>query len=133
VTERFTRAVDQLGHESLDVRLGGIYALERITRDSERDRSTMLGSLEPIGAVVSRSAMTEQVPFSTQSYPRTGWVTGATSGPHSLRASGTTAVTSGPSTPQLSSFLRSAPQVLGPPRFALAWRRSPGSQSVVGR
>jgi Pentapeptide repeats (8 copies) len=41
VTERFTRAVDQLGHESLDVRLGGIYALERITGDSERDRSTI--------------------------------------------------------------------------------------------
>jgi hypothetical protein len=41
VTERFTRAVDQLGHQSIDVRLGGIYALERITRDSEEDRSTI--------------------------------------------------------------------------------------------
>jgi Pentapeptide repeats (8 copies) len=41
VTERFTRAIDQLGHESLDVRLGGIYGLERITRDSEKDRSTI--------------------------------------------------------------------------------------------
>jgi Pentapeptide repeats (8 copies) len=41
VTERFTRAIDQLGHESLDVRLGGIYALERITGDSEQDRSTI--------------------------------------------------------------------------------------------
>jgi hypothetical protein len=41
VTERFTRAIDHLGHESLDVRLGGIYALERITRDSEQDRSTI--------------------------------------------------------------------------------------------
>jgi Pentapeptide repeats (8 copies) len=41
VTERFTRAIDQLGHESLDVRLGGIYALERITLDSEEDRSTI--------------------------------------------------------------------------------------------
>ena len=41
VTERFTRAIDQLGRESLDVRLGGIYALERITRDSESDRSTI--------------------------------------------------------------------------------------------
>jgi Pentapeptide repeats (8 copies) len=41
VTERFTRAIDHLGHESLDVRLGGIYALERITLDSEEDRSTI--------------------------------------------------------------------------------------------
>jgi hypothetical protein len=38
LTERFTKAVDQLGSESLAVRLGGIYALQRIARDSEGDR-----------------------------------------------------------------------------------------------
>jgi uncharacterized protein YjbI with pentapeptide repeats len=38
VTERFTRAIDQLGHTELDVRLGGIYALERIANDSPNDR-----------------------------------------------------------------------------------------------
>jgi hypothetical protein len=37
VTERFTRAIDQLGNGNLDVRLGGIYALERIARDSPDD------------------------------------------------------------------------------------------------
>lgn len=38
ITERFTRAVDQLGNRcSIAVRLGGIYALERIARDSEKD------------------------------------------------------------------------------------------------
>ena len=38
ITERFTRAIDQLGDkERIEVRLGGIYALERIARDSERD------------------------------------------------------------------------------------------------
>ncbi len=37
ITERFTRAVEQLGSESLAIRLGGIYALERIARDSVRD------------------------------------------------------------------------------------------------
>jgi len=41
VTERFTRAIDQLGHDNLDVRLGGIYALERMALDSPRDRSTV--------------------------------------------------------------------------------------------
>jgi hypothetical protein len=41
VTERFTRAIDQLGHAQLDVRLGGIYALERIARDSPADRATI--------------------------------------------------------------------------------------------
>jgi hypothetical protein len=37
ITERFTRAVDQLGNASLDVRLGGIYALERLARESRND------------------------------------------------------------------------------------------------
>ena len=37
ITERFTRAIEQLGSDKLEVRLGGIYALERIARDSVRD------------------------------------------------------------------------------------------------
>jgi Pentapeptide repeats (8 copies) len=41
VTERFTRAVDQLGSEHLDIRLGGLYALERIARDSPGDRRSV--------------------------------------------------------------------------------------------
>jgi uncharacterized protein YjbI with pentapeptide repeats len=42
VTDRYTRAVEQLGNgEQLAVRLGGIYALERIHHDSERDRSAI--------------------------------------------------------------------------------------------
>ena len=43
ITERFTRAIDQLGGERLEIRLGGIYALERIAKDSpERDYSTVM-------------------------------------------------------------------------------------------
>jgi hypothetical protein len=42
VTERFTRAVDQLGSQAVDVRTGGIYALERIGRDSAADRATVV-------------------------------------------------------------------------------------------
>jgi ABC-type Fe3+ transport system permease subunit len=34
ITDRYTKAVDQLGSDHLDVRVGGIYALERIARDS---------------------------------------------------------------------------------------------------
>jgi uncharacterized protein YjbI with pentapeptide repeats len=41
ITERYTRAIDQLGHSEVDVRLGGIYALERIARDSPADKSTI--------------------------------------------------------------------------------------------
>src|SRR5215213_10062077 len=37
ITERFTRAIDQLGSEKLEIRLGGIYSLERIARESEED------------------------------------------------------------------------------------------------
>jgi hypothetical protein len=41
ITERFTRAVGQLGESTIDVRLGGIYALERIAIDSKADRRTI--------------------------------------------------------------------------------------------
>jgi hypothetical protein len=41
ITERFTRAVDQLGRAEVDVRIGGIYALERLTKDSPGDRAAI--------------------------------------------------------------------------------------------
>jgi hypothetical protein len=41
ITDRFTHAIDQLGSENLDVRIGGIYALERIAKNSPGDRSTI--------------------------------------------------------------------------------------------
>ena len=37
ITERFTRAVQQLGSDKIEVRIGGIYGLERIANDSVRD------------------------------------------------------------------------------------------------
>lgn len=37
ITDRYTRAVDQLGEVTLDVQLGGLYALERIAHDSLAD------------------------------------------------------------------------------------------------
>jgi uncharacterized protein YjbI with pentapeptide repeats len=42
ITERYTRAIDQLGNESIDVRLGGIYALERIARESREDYRSIM-------------------------------------------------------------------------------------------
>ena len=42
ITERFTRAVDQLGSDNVDVRIGGIYALERIAKNSAADRNPVL-------------------------------------------------------------------------------------------
>jgi hypothetical protein len=37
ITDRFTKAVDQLGSSQMRVRIGGIFALQRIASDSERD------------------------------------------------------------------------------------------------
>ena len=42
VTDRYTKAVEQLGSEKLDVRIGSIYALERVARDSPRDHPTVV-------------------------------------------------------------------------------------------
>jgi hypothetical protein len=42
VTDRYTKAIEQLGADNLDVRLGGIYALERIARDSAADHPTVV-------------------------------------------------------------------------------------------
>ena len=37
ITESFTKAIEHLGSDNLQVRLGGIYTLERISRESELD------------------------------------------------------------------------------------------------
>ena len=42
VTDRYTKAIDQLGGKKPDVRLGGIYALERVARDSARDHPAVM-------------------------------------------------------------------------------------------
>lgn len=54
-TERFTRAVDQLGNSSVDVRLGGIYALERLARESRYDHG-------PIVEILTAYAREHSVP-----------------------------------------------------------------------
>jgi Pentapeptide repeats (8 copies) len=41
VTDRYTKAIEQLGSNTIDVTIGGIYALERIARDSPRDHPTV--------------------------------------------------------------------------------------------
>jgi len=41
ITDRYTKAVENLGEDTVDVRLGGIYALQRIMEDSPRDHPTI--------------------------------------------------------------------------------------------
>ncbi|MER7959026.1 pentapeptide repeat-containing protein [Streptomyces sp. NPDC096030] len=45
ITSRFNVAVQNLGSKTLDVRLGGIYALQRIMQDSARDQPTIVAVL----------------------------------------------------------------------------------------
>jgi len=63
ITDRFTRAIDHLGSDTLDVRLGGIYALERIAVNSPADRTSITSIL---GAFVRGHAP---------------WLAGSTDGP----------------------------------------------------
>ncbi|WP_333738568.1 pentapeptide repeat-containing protein [Streptomyces sp. IBSBF 2806] len=42
ITSRFNAAIEHLGSQSVNVRLGGIYALQRILQDSPRDRSSIV-------------------------------------------------------------------------------------------
>jgi hypothetical protein len=41
ITDRYTRAIEQLGSDKPEVRLGGIYALKRIAKDSVPDGATI--------------------------------------------------------------------------------------------
>jgi hypothetical protein len=47
--ERFARALDQLGSEQLDVRLGGIYGLERIAARGAGSATAAAGAYQPPG------------------------------------------------------------------------------------
>ncbi|MGW1957860.1 pentapeptide repeat-containing protein [Streptomyces sp. NPDC001920] len=42
ITNRFNNAVEHLGSKSVDVRLGGLYALQRIMQDSPRDQPAIV-------------------------------------------------------------------------------------------
>jgi uncharacterized protein YjbI with pentapeptide repeats len=65
VTDRYTKAIEQLGSDKLDVRIGGIYALERIARDSAKDHPTVM---EVLTAFI-REHSREQWPVSAADSP----------------------------------------------------------------
>ena len=45
ITDRYNAAIANLGSPSIDVRLGGIYALQRLMKDSPRDQPTVIAVL----------------------------------------------------------------------------------------
>jgi len=61
VTDRYTKSIEQLGSDKLDVRIGGIYALERVARDSAKDQPTVM---EVLTAFVRQ--------YSPKQWPETG-------------------------------------------------------------
>jgi hypothetical protein len=63
ITERFTRAIEQLGNERMEVRLVGIYALERIANDSDKDYWTIM---ETLTAYVRENAPWREQPQNDQ-------------------------------------------------------------------
>jgi uncharacterized protein YjbI with pentapeptide repeats len=54
VTERFTKAVEQLGNDKEEVIIGGIYSLERIAKDSPKDQWTIV---EVLTAFVRKNSL----------------------------------------------------------------------------
>jgi uncharacterized protein YjbI with pentapeptide repeats len=64
VTDRYTKAIEQLGSGNLDVRTGGIYSLERVTRDSARDHPTVM---EVLAAFVREQSRERWPPVDDQS------------------------------------------------------------------
>jgi hypothetical protein len=71
VTDRYSKVIEQLGSEKLDVRIGGIYALERIARDSARDHPTIMEVLTAFIRESSRELPCRQL-MKTQVLTRPG-------------------------------------------------------------
>ena len=70
ITERFTKAIEQLGQEGPDkmaIRLGGIYALERIAKDSEKDHGPIM---EVLTAYVREKAPRKNDDYESQAGER---------------------------------------------------------------
>ncbi|WP_329028159.1 pentapeptide repeat-containing protein [Streptomyces sp. NBC_00690] len=70
ITDRYTAAVENLGADKLDTRLGGIYAFQRIMKDSPRDHPTICNVLNAY--VRSHTAEKESYSVSDVSWPIKG-------------------------------------------------------------
>jgi hypothetical protein len=62
VTDRYTKAVDQLGEDKPAIRIGGIYALERIARDSPADQPAVADVLAAFVRAVSAEPRAADAP-----------------------------------------------------------------------
>jgi uncharacterized protein YjbI with pentapeptide repeats len=69
VTERFANAIEQLGSSSEDIRIGAIYILERIARDSVTDHPAIMEILCSFVRRRTSSAQDEVIESSEDSHP----------------------------------------------------------------
>ena len=66
ITERFTRAIEQLGSDKIAIRLGGIYALERVAQDSpDKDHRQVM---QVLAAYVRENSQWDGCPGGEQSF-----------------------------------------------------------------
>jgi uncharacterized protein YjbI with pentapeptide repeats len=63
ITDRYTKAIEQLGSDKLNMRLGGVYALERIAVDSKRDHPTVV---EVLSAFIRETTSQQRTPRPVQ-------------------------------------------------------------------
>jgi hypothetical protein len=69
-TDRYTKAVEQLGDDTKpSVQLGGVYALERVAKDSERDRAVSIEVLSAFVRQQSKSRVVGRDATATQKGP----------------------------------------------------------------
>jgi hypothetical protein len=61
VADRYTKAIEQLGSDRLNVRIGGIYALEQVARDSAQDHPTVMEVLTAFIREESRELLVPSV------------------------------------------------------------------------
>ena len=72
LADRYTRAIDQLGSSTVDVTIGGIYALERIARDSPDDyHNTVMEVLAACIRENSKKPLQESTPTAGTPEPGT--------------------------------------------------------------
>jgi hypothetical protein len=69
MTDRYTKAIEQLGSKELDVCIGGIYALERVARDSPKDHPAVM---EVLAAFIRRHSREPWPPVEPGAGPPTG-------------------------------------------------------------
>ncbi|MFE1744848.1 pentapeptide repeat-containing protein [Coleofasciculus sp. H7-2] len=67
ITERFTKAIELLDSKNTSIRLGGIYALERIAKDSKKDHWTIM---EVLTAFVRENALLKEEEIQQEQSPK---------------------------------------------------------------